>query len=438
MKKIIFVLNLIIIFSVEMMGQKPAITLTFTAGKANTSEYVSLDSIKVTNITQGVDTVLLYPDTVLVLDYATGIDGNKKNNEGFRVVQNSPNPVTDQTKVIINIPGKDNVEITITDPRGRSLMRSDLLLDRGYHTFTFIPEKKGLFFLTATWRGISSTIKILSEVTAAQRYALVYAGFKGTGLNLKSDGEVLGFEFTPGDSLLYIGYANTPEEINGSDVLSDRPQSDETYLFEIIEGIPCPGIPDVNYGGQTYATVQIGDQCWFKENLNIGSMIPAGANMSNNEVTEKYCYDNLETNCNIYGGLYQWNEMMQYSTTSGTQGICPPAWHLPTIDEWTTLIDFLGGLNDAGGKMKETGTFHWNNPNTGATNSSGFTTLPAGYYGDPGFTFYLLGKYAILWSSNQSDFDSAWNCWLAYNSNSANKNSTYLKRLGHSVRCLKD
>jgi uncharacterized protein (TIGR02145 family) len=438
MKKMIFVLNLIIIFTVDMMGQKPAIKLTFTAAKANTSEYVQLDSIRVTNISQDVDTVLFFPDTVLVLDYATGIDGNNKKNEGFRVIQNSPNPVSDKTMVSIFVPGKDNVEIFVTDVRGRSLLRSKLLLDRGYHSFSFTPGERGVFFLTASWRGNNNTIKILSEVKVNQRNELVYSGFNGIGLNLKSNGEARGFEFTPGDSLLYIGYANTPEGINGSDVLSDKPQSDETYLFEIIEGIPCPGAPAVNYGGQIYATVQIGNQCWFKENLNVGLMIQSGMNSSNNAVTEKYCYDNLETNCNVYGGLYQWDEMMQYSTTSGIQGICPPAWHLPTIDELMTLTDSLGGLDVAGGKMKETGTIHWNSPNTGATNSSGFTTLPSGYYGIPGYTFYLLGKYAILWSSNQSDFDSAWNCWLAYNSNSANKNGTYLKSLAHSVRCHKN
>jgi len=77
-------------------------------------------------------------------------------------------------------------------------------------------------------------------------------------------------------------------------------------------GLPCPGMPTVVYGGQTYNTVQIGTQCWLKENLNIGTKIPGTQNQANNGTIEKYCYNNDEANCAIYGGLYQWNEMMQY------------------------------------------------------------------------------------------------------------------------------
>ena len=84
--------------------------------------------------------------------------------------------------------------------------------------------------------------------------------------------------------------------------------------------------------GQEYSTVQIGSQCWMAENLNIGIMIPGANTMGNNEEIEKYCYNNDESNCDIYGGLYQWNEMMQYTTTPGVQGICPTG--LAFTDRW--------------------------------------------------------------------------------------------------------
>jgi len=100
-------------------------------------------------------------------------------------------------------------------------------------------------------------------------------------------------------------------------------------------------------------------------------MINGTEGMSNNWLIEKYCYDNNSDNCDEYGGLYQWNEMMEYTTTPGVQGICPTGWHLPTINEWTLLVDYLGGMTVAGGKMKETGTVHWRTPNIGATNESG-------------------------------------------------------------------
>ena len=103
--------------------------------------------------------------------------------------------------------------------------------------------------------------------------------------------------------------------------------------FALLNGDTCPGMPTVEYGGQTYNTVLIGNQCWMKENLNIGTRIDFSQDQTNNSIIEKYCYYDDELNCKKYGGLYQWSEMMQYTTIAGTQGICPDGWHLPTIDE---------------------------------------------------------------------------------------------------------
>ncbi|MBI4648201.1 MAG: hypothetical protein HY738_16860 [Bacteroidia bacterium] len=132
-----------------------------------------------------------------------------------------------------------------------------------------------------------------------------------------------------------------------------------------------------------YNTVLIGTQCWMAENLNFGTMINSttgGQFQTDNAVIEKYCYSNNSANCSTYGGLYEWNEMMQYNPSDAgnpgtTQGICPSGWHIPTDAELTTLTDYLGGESVAGGKMKEIGTTHWTSPNTGATNESGCTAL---------------------------------------------------------------
>ena len=97
---------------------------------------------------------------------------------------------------------------------------------------------------------------------------------------------------------------------------------------------PCPGIPTVTYAGKTYNTVQIGSQCWLKENLDVGTMInstSSGYQQTNNSIIEKYCYDNNPANCETYGGLYEWPEAMQYSTTPGTKGICP---------DWLAYTDY--------------------------------------------------------------------------------------------------
>ncbi len=201
-------------------------------------------------------------------------------------------------------------------------------------------------------------------------------------------------------------------------------------------GVPCPGIPTINYGGQVYNTVQIGTQCWMAQNLNIGTKINGSQGQTNNSTIEKYCFNDLGSNCDIYGGLYQWDEAMQYVTTVGVQGICPAGWHLPTDAEWTTLSTFLGGESVAGGKMKETGTTHWLSPNTGATNTSGFTALPGGARGYTG-SFGDLGLFAFLWSSTEYSSTGAWNRYLDFFSASVSRN-TYNKTFGFSVRCARD
>jgi len=193
--------------------------------------------------------------------------------------------------------------------------------------------------------------------------------------------------------------------------------------------------------GKSYNTVLIGSQCWMAQNLNIGTKIPGVQNQNNNQIIEKYCYNDDENNCNVYGGLYQWNEMMQYITTQGVQGICPTGWHIPTDDEWITVKTFLGGESVAGGKMKSTGTIEagtglWYSPNTGATNESGFTAVPVGFRFSSG-TFDFIGYDGFWWSSSEVNSSIAWSSYLDYN-------FSYLfssydgKEYGLSVRCLRD
>jgi len=130
--------------------------------------------------------------------------------------------------------------------------------------------------------------------------------------------------------------------------------------------------------GKRYPTIKIGVQCWMQKNLNVGMMISGSVNQANNGILEKYCFNNDPANCEIYGGLYSWYEMMAYSNVTLLQGICPLGWHIPSYSEWDTLVSFLGGSAVAGGKMKEPGYTHWLLPNTGADNSSGFDAIGAG------------------------------------------------------------
>lgn len=190
------------------------------------------------------------------------------------------------------------------------------------------------------------------------------------------------------------------------------------------------GASKVNYGGKYYNTVLIGSQCWLKENIDVGIMIQGVDNQINNGVIEKYCYNNDPANCEIFGGLYQWDEAMQYVSTAGAKGICPTDWHIPTLAEFQTLA---AAVNNDGNSLKAIGQ----GVGEGAgTNTSGFSGLLAGYHNNNG-NFYYLGNDAIFWISTEYNVWESNYFYLLYNlSNIIFDHNT--KYYGFSVRCIKD
>ena len=188
----------------------------------------------------------------------------------------------------------------------------------------------------------------------------------------------------------------------------------------------------VSYGGESYPTVQIGTQCWFAKNLNVGTMINGTSTQTNNATLEKYCYNNDTAQCTTYGGLYQWDEMMQYTTTAGAQGICPSGWHLPTDTEWKTLVESqatLGCESSTGWQCDPAGTA------LKSGGSSGFNGLLAGYRYTNG-SFYYQGSNAYLWSSSESG-TNAWSRYLLSSITTVYRD-TDGKAGGFSVRCLQN
>ncbi|MHC1706965.1 MAG: FISUMP domain-containing protein [Bacteroidales bacterium] len=224
--------------------------------------------------------------------------------------------------------------------------------------------------------------------------------------------------------------------------------------FHLVMNQPCNGIPSLVYGGQTYTTVQIGNQCWMKENMNIGNMIQAGTISTNNGITEKYCYNNNPAHCTIYGGLYSWNELMQYSMANGAQGICPIGWHVPTFDEFSTLLMLLDstlifetsssgclwiyGGNTISQSLREQGNAHWLNSTCPGSNTSGFTALGCGAESGG---FYGLNFDTRWWTSthcyNGSPINQAYRIILT-NNPGINFNCVYHTGFNYSVRCIKD
>ncbi len=205
----------------------------------------------------------------------------------------------------------------------------------------------------------------------------------------------------------------------------------------------CPTSTITDIDGNTYLTVSIINQCWMSENLKTsrysnGVSIPIVTDATawvSLATGGRSWYDNDSTTYeNPYGNLYNWYAV------ADNGGLCPNGWHVPTDAEWTTLTNYLGGVNVAGGKMKSTGTTYWNSPNTGATNESGFSVFPAGLrYGlDGSGSFFSIKNIAFFWSASEFNNSLAWYRSLYnYNGNVDRYNNT-AKSYGASVRCLRD
>jgi uncharacterized protein (TIGR02145 family) len=191
--------------------------------------------------------------------------------------------------------------------------------------------------------------------------------------------------------------------------------------------------------GNIYHTIKIGTQVWMIENLKTTKYrdctpIP---NVKDDEAWGKltaggYCdYKNIEKNSANYGRLYNWYVI------GDKRGIAPQGWHVPTNDEFNTLVEYLGGESVAGGKLKEAGFANWPSPNKDATNSSGFAGLPGGNRAKSG-SFYALGQYGYLWTSTENEKNSAFNRHLLLYSGAFQDNYKDTKCAGFSIRCIKD
>jgi uncharacterized protein (TIGR02145 family) len=188
------------------------------------------------------------------------------------------------------------------------------------------------------------------------------------------------------------------------------------------EGFTC-GTSTVKYKDKTYHTVLIGEQCWLKENLNIGLMINTDVAQSDNGIIEKYCFNNSELQCDTLGGFYQWNELMQYTTTEKEKGICPSGWHVPTLGEFAVLNS---SVESEGKALMEIGEDFEENL---ATNSSGFSALLSGYINSNGVS--TSSVFVNFYSSSSASS-------VYFRSNCSVANWTENSSEGYSVRCLKD
>jgi uncharacterized protein (TIGR02145 family) len=195
---------------------------------------------------------------------------------------------------------------------------------------------------------------------------------------------------------------------------------------------PCPNAPTVtDADGNVYPTIQIGDQCWMAKNLNVGRFVPSTvssvehSNLYNNGVIEKYCLHNSIDSCNLYGGLYDWDEAMGYSDIEGARGICPEGWHIPTYGDWN-ILDARYAWGQAGLQIKVGG-------------NSGFEGYYAGDRHSQG-EFYSNGSSGFFWVSGSFVFELYNDGYLREIAacNGLISTNHFNKKTGLSVRCIKN
>ncbi|WP_439184767.1 fibrobacter succinogenes major paralogous domain-containing protein [Carboxylicivirga taeanensis] len=202
---------------------------------------------------------------------------------------------------------------------------------------------------------------------------------------------------------------------------AEEPQQAETTVTDV--------------DNNTYETVIIGEQIWMTENLkasklNDGTSIPLVEISEDNITYPAYSFYKDDINYkDIYGPMYNWK-------TVETGKLCPDGWRVPTKQDWTILIDYVGGDDVASSKLREVGTLHWNNPNDGATDEYGFTALPGGYNSHGGSNY--IGEWAKFWSSTQHESYQDESYSIVFEETrmfytESDKELAYL-----NVRCMKD
>lgn len=422
MKKLLFVIAIPLV----LKGNAQNYLISF----AGTGASATVNSVIVENLTVGT-TIILNGSDILRLTETTGV--NPTENKQSAELKIFPNPMTGNSTVRVYPPVAGDAIITIYEITGKPVARIHSYLENYPQEFSLSGIKSGFYLISVKGNNYQYSGRLLCNDKAGGNTSIVKisnnqaVAEKISKTDNKGTQTTIDMEYSTGERLKFTGVSG-----NFSTVITDIPTQDKTISFNLIA---CSDGDNNNY-----PVVGIGTQLWIAKNLkttkyNNGTSIPIVRDNTawSNLTTGAYCtYASIDETeyKNIYGALYNW-----YTVAAGN--LCPTGWHIPTDDEWTTLSTYLGGENVAGGKLKETGTYQWDPPNTGATNETGFTALPAGLRLDIG-GFGGLRTDCILWSSTEFITKGmAIDRILAWTSNRFNWNWNS-KMAGLSVRCLKD
>lgn len=477
------ILLFVLIFMAGMMTFAQTVNLTFTGRDAN-NQYVPLNSVRITNYSQGWQEDIYWPDTVLTMQVETGIqDLETQGRVSLQLSQNNPNPFEGTTYANLTIAEAGDVAVEITDVTGRVVGTKNLTAQSGIHQLRITLSTAGMYFLTARQNGHTTSIKMVNrgnggadaieimESVGANDHASIQTSQPKNGPKYYTTRP-----FQLGDQMEYVGFAT----INGHEVASahvnQAQNASETFVLAFDEAQnntdahPCPGTPTVtDIDGNVYNTVMIGTQCWTRENMRAtryanGDTIHF-AMFYQESYLDPYYYNYSNSNIPFEkrGYLYNWPAAVHgldtsSSVPSGIQGICPTGWHVPSWDEWDALRIYLGSVNAYHcGSCVECiapalcDTIAWvgdslyncvPGQDLSLNNATGFSAIPAGYHWGTDDGFSGSGTYTGFWSttlSPGSPDETGPRYGLLIRNYVANAAySTYFKNYALSVRCIRD
>lgn len=442
MKKILCIIAVALMGMAATFGQ--TVTLTFTCQNSD-GGYLQPDSIIIENLTRNWSETIYYPDTVYTLNVGTSVP-NYPNDNGMQVM---PNPFDGSTRVNIQSSKTENVRMKITDMSGRVCAEYNGVLQEGSNLFSISLTTPQTYVLSVhTSSGIRSLKMENTGRAGANRIAYEGATVdKMPVVQLKSSSS---HAFELGDEMRYRGHSFSKVS---SEVRKEQTTDDNITLVFDTHGIACTGIPTVtDFDGNVYNTVQLGNQCWMRENMRTthfpnGSEIPLAEEANSSSACR---YIAVADSINIEGYLYNWLAAMNGANSStanpsGIQGICPEGWHVPSDLEWIEMTNYVGQQSEyvCGdhfyGKslaFQEGWTPHTSScavgNNQSSNNATGFSARPVGYFTS---SYSGRSKYSHFWSSSEYGSSSANYKELNY-ANWYILDRTGDKGRGASVRCI--
>lgn len=418
-KKLLLILMLLPAFS--LFSQNYMISFS------GSGETTMIDSVIVYNFEQNTSLTLQGTDILhLVENVGIGEPSHPK------TISIYPNPAISSARleILCNQPGM--AELHVYNSSGMLILQEVFMVQHGNNTFTLGGLRLGnyLIRITAPSEKYSGRLIAAGSSSGPMRLTKNSTGnFKSLPTDDMNVSSIIQMLYHSGERLLLKSYAGPHIHIK-----SMIPVGNELVDFNFI---PC-----LDGDGNHYPVTTIGAQVWMAENLKTtsyqnGDPIPNITEGSAwiNLTTGGYCaYGNSNSTATDYGYLYNW------FAVDDTRDLCPAGWHIPQDSQWSVLTDHLGGQSVAGGKLKETGTYHWESPNTGATNLNGFSAIGGGYRWHNSDAFSSINALGYWWSSTEGGTNATSTAWIRrmHDHNIAVDRINYDKRYGFSVRCLKD